>query len=98
MRGPDAALPADVQPVTAPDLGADADWRYALEEEEVVVIHTAARVHQMTDTATDPDVAWHLNARMLRFGWEREKRWGASREGKFGLLEAAVSNALTATG
>jgi nucleoside-diphosphate-sugar epimerase len=38
---------------TAPDLGAAADWAPLLHDKDVV-IHAAARVHMMSDTADDP--------------------------------------------
>ncbi len=45
--------PPGVQTVFAGDLGPVQDWGAALESVEVVV-HTAARVHVMRDTAADP--------------------------------------------
>lgn len=44
---------AGLQPVLIGDLGASTDWSLALLDVEVV-IHTAARVHVMDDSATDP--------------------------------------------
>lgn len=52
-----ATLPAGVAAAQAPDLGPDADWRPLLAGMEVV-IHAAARVHQVTETATDPEAAF----------------------------------------
>lgn len=45
--------PAGVQAVEVGDLGPDLDWGTALDSVDVVV-HTAARVHVMRDTAADP--------------------------------------------
>lgn len=45
--------PLGVQAVLTGDLGATQDWRPALESVKVVV-HAAARVHVMHDTAADP--------------------------------------------
>lgn len=45
--------PVDLHVCAAPTLGADADWRQALSEIEVV-IHCAARVHVMSEDAVDP--------------------------------------------
>lgn len=45
--------PAGVQQVLVGDLGPELDWRAALES-VVVVVHAAARVHVMRDTAADP--------------------------------------------
>ncbi len=47
------ALPAGVDAVTVGDLDAATDWRAALEGVDCVV-HLAARVHVMQDTAADP--------------------------------------------
>lgn len=52
-RTPAASLPAAVEQVRIGDLSAHTDWRDALQGVEVVV-HAAARVHVMQDTATDP--------------------------------------------
>lgn len=46
-------LPPGVQAVSVGDLGPALDWSAALESVEVVV-HAAARVHVMRDTAADP--------------------------------------------
>ncbi len=43
--------------VQAPSLTADADWTAQLQQVDVVV-HCAARVHVMSDTATDPLAAF----------------------------------------
>jgi nucleoside-diphosphate-sugar epimerase len=48
-----AVADLDVAQAVVPDLSRDADWRVALEGVEVV-IHSAARVHVMRDTAMDP--------------------------------------------
>lgn len=56
VRG-EADLPAGVTAVAAPDLGAGADWRVALDGVEAV-IHTAARVHQVRETEADPEAAF----------------------------------------
>lgn len=45
--------PAGVQAVQITDIGPSMDWRVALASVEVVV-HLAARVHVMRETATDP--------------------------------------------
>lgn len=46
-------LPADSQSVLVGGLGASTDWSLALSDIDVV-IHTAARVHVMNDSANDP--------------------------------------------
>lgn len=46
-------FPDSVEPVIVGSLAADTAWREALEAIDVVV-HAAARVHVMSDTATDP--------------------------------------------
>ncbi len=46
-------LPAGVRSELVGDLGADAQWQHALSDVEVV-IHTAARVHVMDESVTDP--------------------------------------------
>ena len=48
-----AATPPGAEWALTPSLGADADWNDALRGVEVVV-HTAARVHVMEESATDP--------------------------------------------
>ena len=48
-----------IEHVVAPSLAADADWRDALAGCEAVV-HAAARVHVMRDTAADPLAAFRL--------------------------------------
>ena len=45
--------PAGVLPIAGPSLAPDADWREALTDIDAVV-HCAARVHVMRDTAADP--------------------------------------------
>lgn len=42
-----------VQPILVSDLGANTDWSLALTDIDVV-IHTAARVHVMNDSSSDP--------------------------------------------
>lgn len=46
-------LPAGVEPVLVGDLAPDTDWAQALSGVDVIV-HTAARVHVMRDSAADP--------------------------------------------
>lgn len=46
-------LPAGVEPVQVADLAPDTDWRQALSGVDIVV-HTAARVHVMRDSAVNP--------------------------------------------
>lgn len=46
-------LPANVTHAQSPELGGNSDWSSAVNGVSVVV-HTAARVHQMRDTAEDP--------------------------------------------
>nr|WP_314490224.1 SDR family oxidoreductase [uncultured Pseudomonas sp.] len=53
VRRTDAALPSQVSKRTAPDLGPGADWSPVLQGIDCV-IHAAARVHVMQDTAADP--------------------------------------------
>jgi len=53
VRQPDASFPADVQVVRVGDLAAGTDWREPLQGVEAVV-HAAARVHVMAETASDP--------------------------------------------
>lgn len=48
-----SALPTGVEQIRTGDLGSATDWRSCLQNVEVV-IHTAARVHVMHDTAADP--------------------------------------------
>src|SRR5438874_10892572 len=48
-----AERPAGVDPVVVGDLGPEMDWTKALQGVDVVV-HTAARVHIMRETAADP--------------------------------------------
>ena len=52
-----AKLPAGVEAVLVKSIGADADWADALSEVDAVV-HLAARVHVMNDSATDPLAAF----------------------------------------
>lgn len=52
-RQPAAGLPPGVEPVVGLELDPGTDWRAALAGIEVVV-HAAARVHVMHDTAPDP--------------------------------------------
>jgi len=46
-------LPPSVQPVVIGDIGPQTDWTFAVEGVDAVV-HLAARVHMLRDTATDP--------------------------------------------
>lgn len=48
-----AAVPDAVRAVQIADLTVQTDWRAALQDVDVV-IHSAARVHVMSETATDP--------------------------------------------
>ncbi len=52
-----AGLPAGVEAVHIESIGADTDWSDALAGVSTVV-HLAARVHVMNDTATDPLAAF----------------------------------------
>ncbi len=56
-RRPDPELPPNVDAVRIDDIDAGTDWRRALAGIDVVV-HAAARVHVMHETATDPLVAY----------------------------------------
>ena len=53
VRRESVTLPDGVQTVRAGDMTGDADWRQVLKGASVVV-HAAARVHVMNDTAADP--------------------------------------------
>jgi len=53
FRRDDACVPDGVHALRVGDLTADTDWRQALTG-VVAVVHAAARVHVMDDTATDP--------------------------------------------
>jgi nucleoside-diphosphate-sugar epimerase len=53
VRQPPAAREPGLAHVAAPSLGADADWRHAVEGVSAVV-HAAARVHVMRDDSQDP--------------------------------------------
>ncbi|MDO8773730.1 MAG: SDR family oxidoreductase [Burkholderiaceae bacterium] len=53
VRRDNASMPNGVHTVQVGDLTADADWSHALTGVGVIV-HAAARVHVMDDTATDP--------------------------------------------
>ena len=53
VRNKSANMASDFQPIIVGDLGANTDWAQALSRVEVV-IHTAARVHVMNDSAKDP--------------------------------------------
>lgn len=57
VRTLSAPLATDAEPVCIPDLSADADWSQALRDVDAV-IHLAARVHVMRDTAQDPLAAF----------------------------------------
>lgn len=52
-----AVLQTGVKPIQIQSIGADTDWSLALEGVEVI-IHLAARVHEMNDTASDPLTAF----------------------------------------
>ena len=52
-----ALLPSGVVAVRAPDIGPDADWREAFDGVDIVV-HTAARVHVMRESVSDPLAAF----------------------------------------
>ena len=54
-----ASLPTGVEVVRIKSIGADTDWSDALSGVDAVV-HLAARVHVMNDTATDPLSAFRL--------------------------------------
>ena len=53
IRRDSVSLPVGVQTVRVGDLSAGTDWRDALSAVDVIV-HTAARVHVMAETASDP--------------------------------------------
>ncbi|MFT4636190.1 MAG: nucleoside-diphosphate-sugar epimerase [Chitinophagales bacterium] len=53
IRHQASTLPADIQVHKVGDLGAYTNWDSALKDIQVV-IHTAARVHVMNDSASDP--------------------------------------------
>ncbi len=57
VRRPNPALPPEVRSLIVGEIGADTDWRDALAGVESV-IHLAARVHVMRETAADADVAF----------------------------------------
>jgi len=59
VRRENVNLPDEVHLVQAGDLTGDADWGHVLKGASVVV-HAAARVHVMNDTATDPLVEFRL--------------------------------------
>lgn len=48
-----SSLVDGVEPVTVEPLGADTQWSHVLEDVDII-IHLAARVHVMQETATDP--------------------------------------------
>ena len=52
-RGSAVELPAGIESAAMPDLTADADWM-ALVRDCTSVVHAAARVHTMDDSAADP--------------------------------------------
>lgn len=65
-----ADLPADVETVRVPSIGPDTDWSRALNGVDAVV-HLAARVHVMNETAADPitefrEVNVHGSERLAR--------------------------------
>jgi len=53
VRRPVSAMPLGVELVAISDLAPDTDWSRAVHKSNVVV-HTAARVHVMWDTSSDP--------------------------------------------
>mgnify|MGYP000217945041 CR=1 FL=1 len=53
VRRTSSSLVSGLQPILVGDLGASTNWSLALSNVEVV-IHTAARVHVMNDSANDP--------------------------------------------
>ncbi len=53
VRQPNSNFPLGVDTTVVPNLASDTDWSVALGGVSVVV-HCAARVHVMTDTAADP--------------------------------------------
>ena len=55
------ALPSSVEGALVGDIGPDTDWSKALNGVDVVV-HLAARVHVMDDTASDPLSALPISA------------------------------------
>ncbi len=62
VRRPDAHFPAEVRQVVVGNIGPMSDWSEALASCDVV-LHLAARVHQMNDADTDPLSAFrHVNS------------------------------------
>ncbi|GAB4352977.1 MAG: SDR family oxidoreductase [Kiloniellaceae bacterium] len=57
VRSAEAAVADDIEKVVTGDIGADTDWRPALAEVDAVV-HCAARVHVLRETAGDPMAAY----------------------------------------
>nr|WP_314876125.1 SDR family oxidoreductase [uncultured Pseudomonas sp.] len=57
VRGPHARLPVGLQPVQVATLDGSTDWQAALAGVDQVV-HTAARVHVMHDSSSDPLAAF----------------------------------------
>ena len=53
VRRKSSSLISGLRPILVGDLGASTDWTSALSDVDVV-IHTAARVHVMNDSANDP--------------------------------------------
>ena len=53
VRRQSSNLISSLRPIIVGDLGADTDWLSALSDVDAV-IHTAARVHVMNDSANDP--------------------------------------------
>lgn len=77
-RAPDR-LPPACESVAIGDIGPDTDWSAALRGVEVVV-HMAARVHQMQDTASDSLAAFrHVNTAGTRRLCESAIRAGVRR-------------------
>lgn len=57
VRSADSAVPAEIEKIVTGDIGADTDWRAALAGVDAVV-HCAARVHVLRETADDPIAAF----------------------------------------
>ena len=58
VRRKSSNLVSGLRPILVGDLGASTNWSSALSDVEVV-IHTAARVHVMNDSANDPLTEYH---------------------------------------
>ena len=59
VRHSDAMVPQDVEQVVSGPLDGETDWRAALQDVEAVV-HCAARVHVLRETAPDPLTAFRV--------------------------------------